>query len=368
MPRLLVTISIALLSFVAAAAESTLRPATHEDLWLMNRVGTPVVSPDGRYAVVDITEPSYEEDGSVSDLWLIQVDGDVAPRHLTSTPEPEAGVEWSPDGTKIAFHTMRGDDEFNQVYVLTMDGPGEAVQVTSISTGASNPRWSPDGTRIAFESLVYPGTADDAENVAERKVRDELKYNVSVYETFPVRQWDRWRDDMQTRLFVQDARTGTVATDLLAGSDLVAAAGQSRQRQAVETGTGGRVGRHRQRRKRGRRRSQARTDRKIGFRADLRAAPVRPGDQVQAPADPRQHGGRGVTVDVQGIRCLFAKLDRRPGPQAVQRNRQRTDGRQVALDIAFAPVLDEGDVRLCLRCCLHERASLGPVVAPGAGL
>jgi len=224
-PRLLVTIFCALLSYVAAAAESTLRPATHEDLWLMNRVGTPVVSPDGRYAVVDITEPSYEEDGSVSDLWLIQIDGDAAPRHLTSTPEPEGGVEWSPDGTKIAFHTMRGDDEFNQVYVLSMDGPGEAVRVTSLSTGASNAKWSPDGTRLAFESLVYPGTSDDAANVAERKVRDERKYNVSVYETFPVRQWDRWRDDQQTRLFVQDARNGSVAADLLAGSDLVAAAG-----------------------------------------------------------------------------------------------------------------------------------------------
>jgi len=223
--RILTAISIATVSFAAAAANGDLRPTTHEDLWLMNRIGTPVVSPDGRYAIVDITEPSYEEDGTVSDLWLIDVENEAQPRHLTSTPEAEGGVDWSPDGTRIAFHTIRGDEEFNQIYVLAMDGPGEAVQITSLSTGASNPKWSPDGTRIAFESLVYPGTSVDDENVAERKAREERKYNVSVFETFPVRQWDRWRDDMQTRLFVQNAKVNSVATDLLAASDLVRAAG-----------------------------------------------------------------------------------------------------------------------------------------------
>jgi len=213
------------MSFAASAASDDLRPITHEDVWLMNRVGTPVVSPDGRYAVVDVTEPSYDEDGAVSDLWLIDLEGSAEPRHLTSTPEPEGGVDWSPNGRMIAFHTARGGDELNQIYVLRMDGPGEALRVTSLSTGANNPKWSPDGARIAFESTVFPGTADDGENAAEKKERDERKYNVSVYETFPIRQWDRWRDDLQTHLFVQDVRLGAEATDLLAGSDIVNAAG-----------------------------------------------------------------------------------------------------------------------------------------------
>ena len=225
MSRLLTAISIALLSFVATAAGDTLRPVTHEDVWLMKRIGSPVVSPDGRYAVVDVTEPSYEEDGTVSDLWLIDVAGRAEPRRLTYTPKSESGVEWSPDGSKIAFHTTRGDDELSQIYVLKMDGPGEAIRITDLSTGANMPKWSPDGTRIAFESRVYPGTADDDANAAEKKARDERKYNVSVFETFPIRQWDRWRDDLQTRLFVQDAEADAVAADLLAASDLVSAAG-----------------------------------------------------------------------------------------------------------------------------------------------
>ncbi len=212
-------------SLVAAAQQNTLNAVTHEDVWLMKRLGTPVVSPDGRYAVVDVTEPAYEEDAGTSDLWLIDVRGEAEPRRLTATPEAEGDVDWSPDGSRIAFSTKRGSDEENQIYVLDMRGPGEAVRITDLATGAGTPRWSPDGTRIAFESSVYPGAGSEEENAAEKKVRDERKTNVSVYEMFPIRQWDRWRDDLQTHLFVQDAKPGAPAVDLLAGSELITARG-----------------------------------------------------------------------------------------------------------------------------------------------
>jgi dipeptidyl aminopeptidase/acylaminoacyl peptidase len=211
--------------FPVAATADDLRPVTHEDVWLMKRLSTPVASPDGGRAVVAVTEPSYEDEGTVSDLWLIDVAGKTAPRRLTTTAEAEGGVDWSPDGTRIAFSTQRGKDEVNQVYVLNMDGPGEAVRLTNLSTGASTPKWSPDGKRIAFESRVYPGAADDAANAAEKKAREERKYNASAYEIFPIRQWDRWRDDLQTHLFVQDAEPGATASNLLFGSDLVGHAG-----------------------------------------------------------------------------------------------------------------------------------------------
>ena len=225
MRRSIVTIFIALFPFAALAADDGLRPVTHDDVWLMKRLSTPIVSPDGRFAVVAVTVPSYEEEGTAGDLWLIDVAGDSEPRRLTATKEAEGDVDWSPDGNRIAFSTKRGKDEVNQIYVLNMEGPGEAVRFTNLATGANTPKWSPDGSRIAFESRVYPGAMDDEANAAEKKAREERKYNVSSYEIFPIRQWDRWRDDLQTHLFVQDAETDAVATDLLLGSDLISAAG-----------------------------------------------------------------------------------------------------------------------------------------------
>lgn len=222
------TILAALLFSSFAAADNhpdeSLRPVTHEDLWTMRRLATPVTSPDGEWAIVAVTEPAYEEEKTVSDLWLVAVDGEPGPRRLTATNDPEDGVEWSPDGTRIAFSAKRGE-EVSQIYVMDMTMPGEAQKITSLVTGASGPRWSPDGKRIAFESRVYPGATTNEENAAEKKAREERGYNATAYEIFPIRQWNRWRDDLQTHVFVQDAVPGAEAKDLLAGTEFVAQPG-----------------------------------------------------------------------------------------------------------------------------------------------
>ena len=208
------------------AQESELRPVTHEDVWLMKRLGAPTLSPDGTMAVVSVTEPSYEEDGTVSDLWLIHVDGSEQPQRLTATASGESGVDWRPDGGMIAFSATRGDDDAKaQIFVLNMDGPGEAQQITNLSTGASNPKWSPDGSMIAFESSVWPDAEGDDANAERMKAEDEDGINVSRYETFPIRSWDHWRDERHTRLFVQAAESGAESKDLLYGTDLVSGPG-----------------------------------------------------------------------------------------------------------------------------------------------
>src|ERR1700744_544939 len=75
---------------------------THELLWMMKRVGSPVVSPDGKWVVYSVNEPSYEPDKAVSDLWLVPAAGGT-PKRLTNTKAGENGVVWSPDSRMIAF-------------------------------------------------------------------------------------------------------------------------------------------------------------------------------------------------------------------------------------------------------------------------
>ena len=223
LPMMVLSMLLLLAPPLVAQADDELRPVTHEDVWLMKRLGTPAVSPDGKHAVVSIMVPSYEKDGDVTDLWLITVDGSAPPRRLTATKGGESGVDWAPDGSAIAFSAKRdeGDDAKAQIHVLPMDGPGEAVAITDLSTGASNPKWSPDGTMIAFESAVWPDAEGDEANAEQTKAEKDDGINVSRYEIFPIRSWNTWRSEKQTRLFVQAAEAGAEVEDLLFGTELV---------------------------------------------------------------------------------------------------------------------------------------------------
>ncbi|MEK7409347.1 MAG: S9 family peptidase [Acidobacteriota bacterium] len=209
------------LCLVLQAAQA---PITHEDVWLMPRVGAPAVSPDGKWAVVSVQEPSYEDTKQVSDLWIVLANGAAPPRRLTSTKGPENGLAWSPDSSRIAFVARREGDEAAQIYVLPLAG-GEAVRVTSLSTGASDPQWRPDGQALLFQSNVYTGAGDDEANRKIIEERKKRKYNVRVYDSFPIRRWDRWIAETRPHLFVQSPEAGAKARDRLSGTKLASEPG-----------------------------------------------------------------------------------------------------------------------------------------------
>lgn len=201
------------------------RAVTHADVFLMSRVSSPTLSPDGRWAIVSVVEPSYVEASQVNDLWIVPTDGSVPARRLTNTRGGESGVEWSPDGRRIAFSARRDGDSTAQVYVLGIADAGEATRVTNVSTGASSPRWRPDGGAILFSSTIYPGAGTDSANRVAAADRRGRKYVARVYESSPIRLWDRWLDDTKPSLFIQTLAPGSPARDILAGSRVVAAIG-----------------------------------------------------------------------------------------------------------------------------------------------
>ncbi len=200
-------------------------PITHEDVWLMKRVGAPIPSPDGKWVVFSVVEPAYDEKDQVSDLWIVPSDGSSKPRRLTGTKGAEAGATWSPDSRRVAFSARREGDEVNQIYVLDVAGGGEAWRSTSLTTGARGPLFSPDGKMILFSSGVYPGAMNEEENKRIANERKGRKFRARVYESFPIRNWDRWLEDLQSHLFVQTLEQGSKARDLLAGTKLVSEPG-----------------------------------------------------------------------------------------------------------------------------------------------
>src|SRR5215213_9441004 len=227
---------LALVTFIAAAAMAAdKQPVTHETLYLMKRVGAPSLSPDGKWVVFSVTEPSYDSKETVSDLWIVPSDGSAKARKLTGTKAGESDVTWSPDSRRIAFSAKRDADEENQIYILDLAG-GEAQRVTNVATGARAPKFRPDGNGISFTSVVYPGALDEEANKKAAKEEKDKKYKVRAYDSFPIRAWDRWLDTKQPHLFVQTLGSDARPKDLLAGTQLVAAPG------FAGTGAGGEGG------------------------------------------------------------------------------------------------------------------------------
>lgn len=238
MHRLFRSVSISLTALLVLAvcgtapgalAEESLRAITHEDLWLMKRVGAPKPSPDGRWVVFGVTEPAYDEKQQVSDLWIVPADGSVAARRLTSTAGGEASFDWSPDSARLVFVARREGDETAQLYLLDLQGAGDAQRLTGLVNGARSPRFSPDGRRIVFSSTDYPGANSEEDNRRIAAERRAQKWKARIYEGFPIRNWDRWLDDRSPGLFIIDLlEKGAVASaprSLLRGTKLVAEKG-----------------------------------------------------------------------------------------------------------------------------------------------
>lgn len=202
----------AVLSLCSLTAEAA-HTLTHEDLWLTPRMAAPVISPDGKRAVVLWIQPAYDPLQQRADLWLIDTEGKQAPRQLTQTADAESGYQFSPSGEQIVFSAQRIGDAVAQIYLLELVGGGEAVRLTDIASGARNPVFSPDGQSILFISSVDITPAAD-------KAANE-KSSARIYEEFPIRFWDKWLERKQLRIFVQRIGEPASARDLLADTALV---------------------------------------------------------------------------------------------------------------------------------------------------
>jgi len=205
----------------AQAADAPARHAiTHEDVWLMKRIGAPIPSPDGKWAVFSVTDPAYDNKEQWNDLWIKSLTDDSAPRRLTFSKGGEAGANWSPDGRFLLFTAKREGDEVSQIYRLDVAHGGEAQRLTTLTLGARSPKFSPDGKQILFISDIYPGDNDEESVKKSAKERKDRKYNARAYESFPPRFFDKWLDEKKVRLFVMNADGGGKPRDLFAGTRL----------------------------------------------------------------------------------------------------------------------------------------------------
>jgi len=188
--------------------ETGKRTVTFDDMIKLHRVGSPQISPDGKWVTYAVATPDMDANRNASNIWVVPTDGGT-PIQLTQSGHDTSPV-WSPDGKMLAFISSRSGE--SQIYILPIDG-GEAHAWTHLSTGADIVKWSPDGKTIAFTSLVYPDCKDDACNKSREEAKAKNKVKAHVAENLLYRHWNHWTEGKRSHLFVVVAPTNAAQTE-----------------------------------------------------------------------------------------------------------------------------------------------------------
>nr|WP_275974024.1 S9 family peptidase [Shewanella pneumatophori] len=195
-----------LMPMASAYAEST-KPLSVDVLWQLNRIGSPIISPDGDKVVAPVTQYDVPEDKGSTQLWLFDKDGD-SQQALTAKGMRASEATFSPDGKTLAFISKRDDDKAGQVYLLPMNGPGEAQKLTDVPGGVYGMKWV--GKHIYFISRIFPGKNWD-EMTEQLKADKDTKVSAHQWTELPYSSFDHWIDeDRQAHVFRIPATGGEI--------------------------------------------------------------------------------------------------------------------------------------------------------------
>ena len=148
----------AALTFCGAASARTM---TLDDLPKLVGVGDVAISPDGKEIAFVVSRADMKADEYKRTLVLYDL-ATKSTRDLTYDRKALTSPAWSPDGGKLAFLALAGDekDARRQIYVMDMRG-GDPLAVTSAVGGVQQFKWRPDDGAIAFVA------SDEAPNKKE---------------------------------------------------------------------------------------------------------------------------------------------------------------------------------------------------------
>ncbi|WP_317204163.1 S9 family peptidase [Janthinobacterium sp.] len=192
----LLLLGAALASTGALAAP---RGFTVEDMVNMERVGSPVLSPDATRVVYTVRATDMAKNRGNTQLWMIDLRAArPVPQQLTRSESGSSDPEWSPAGDAIFFLSARSGS--SQVWRLPLGG-GEAARVSDLPLDVDNFRLSPQGDRVALSLAVFPDCADLACTQQRLEAKGKDKASGRVYDKLFVRHWDTWADGRRATLY-----------------------------------------------------------------------------------------------------------------------------------------------------------------------
>ncbi|WP_448243426.1 prolyl oligopeptidase family serine peptidase [Pseudoxanthomonas mexicana] len=172
------------------------------DLQKLDRVSSPVLSPDGSTVVFAKRIVDADVVKASSSLWVRNLlTRDMAPpKRLTPEGWNVNSPSFSPDGKTVYFLSAKSGTQ--QLYAMPLVG-GAPRQLTAFALDVASYKVSPDGTRVLFSTDTFADCKADF--ACTKKRLDDTaakKSSGAVYDGLFVRHWDTWADGRRSRLFV----------------------------------------------------------------------------------------------------------------------------------------------------------------------
>ncbi|MFN0122203.1 MAG: prolyl oligopeptidase family serine peptidase [Blastocatellia bacterium] len=115
----------------------------------------PQFAPDGKRLSYTANPTTRADDGSRSDVYIVNADGSGAPRKLHDNAGPDSGARWSPDGKWIAFSSRdlkNGTLGFPGLHIISAEGGAARPLAPNFNRAVSAGAWSRDSSLIYFST------------------------------------------------------------------------------------------------------------------------------------------------------------------------------------------------------------------------
>ena len=189
---------------------------TPEALLSLGRLSDPQVSPDGKHILYGVSYTSIEENRSVRNLFICNIDG-TGNQQLTTSGKSISNARWYNDGSGIYF--LMGGQMWS-AHIDEKDGRWELTdlyKMTEIPGGITEFKMSPDQNFIMYSSYVKSSVKAPSDcykdlDKATAYTTDDLMY----------RHWDHTVMEIpHTFVAMRQSKSGpiTEGTDILAGED-----------------------------------------------------------------------------------------------------------------------------------------------------
>ena len=92
-------------------------------------------------------------------------------------PDPSQATAWSPDGTRLAYAAFSGSKREPRIWTISVDGSAPSLVASHINQGCCGaPEWSPDGSQIAVGDPFIGYWVVNAAGTGDPSKIDELTY------------------------------------------------------------------------------------------------------------------------------------------------------------------------------------------------